>query len=334
MKILLATDAWEPQVCGVVRTLQATLKELESQGHEVELLHPGLFTNFPLPLYPEIRWSYGITTRRIQQVFERFQPDAVHVMTEGPIGWAVRNYCVARQLPFTTCFLTKFAEYLNQMCWAPIWLGNWYLRTFHGPASRVLVATPTMQTYLQQAGFTNTTALWPKGVDTDLFVPRAKPTRARPKCLYVGRVSVEKNMEAFLQCDLDVDLQVVGDGPALPSYERAYPRVEFLGYRFGAELAQCYAEADVLVFPSRTDTFGLVIIEALACGLPVAAYPVPGPQDILGGQTGVGCLHADLNMAIRRALLESDPQKCRELALSYNWAASTRQFLSQLAPVN
>ncbi|QGJ69962.1 Glycosyltransferase involved in cell wall biosynthesis [Planctomycetales bacterium 10988] len=332
MRILLATDAWEPQVCGVVRTLKTTLQELHRQGHQTTLIHPGHFSQFPVPFYPEIPFSYGIRQNYLHDIVQSVRPDAIHLMTEGPVGWAVRRYCLAHRLPFTTCFLTKFPDYLNQMIWVPKrWVWG-LMRLFHRPAEQVMVATPTMQNYLRENQFAQSLAIWPKGVDIDLFQPQAnKSTRDKKRLLYVGRVSVEKNIEAFLNLPNTYEKVVVGDGPSRGTFEKKFPEVKFLGYRHGEALAKEYGEADVMVFPSRTDTFGMVILESLACGTPVAAHPVPGPQDILAGHAHVGGIDESLEKAVEQALTDSHPHACRGLAQEYCWEQATHKFIQNLA---
>jgi glycosyltransferase involved in cell wall biosynthesis len=330
-QLVIATDAWKPQVNGVVRTLDTTISVLEGLGVHSTIIHPGLFRNFATPWYPEIAISYGRMQRIIRKLMDKTRPVSIHIATEGPVGRAVRRYCLRRGLRFTTAYHTKFPEYLKHQVGLPLWVGYSYLRRFHRPSARVLVATESMRDHLQQRRFSNRIGLWSRGVDAELFRPRQRSViRDKPVCLYVGRVSVEKNIEDFLRADIDCHKVVVGDGPARKSLEEAFPRVTFTGYKHGEELAQAYADADVFVFPSTTDTFGMVIIEALACGVPVAAYPVPGPMDIVPNGAGVGCLHADLKIAIETALASSDRQKCRELALRYTWENCTKQFLNSL----
>ncbi len=331
MRILLATDAWFPQINGVVRTLSRVVEELQAQGHEVEVLHPGRFRTVPCPTYPEIRLAVlpGGGTRRL---LEAFRPEAVHIATEGPIGWALRNLCVRRGLPFTTSYHTRFPEYLAARAPIPLALGYAVMRRFHRPSRGVMVATPTLRRELEGRGFRNV-ADWSRGVDTDLFKPRNDPAvdLPRPVCLYVGRVAVEKNLEAFLKLDLILGSKlVVGDGPQLAELKGRFPKAHFVGAKQGEELARHYASADVFVFPSRTDTYGLVMLEALASGLPVAAFPVPGPLDVVDGH-GIGVLDEDLAYAVERALA-IPPERCRAHALKFSWKACAEQFLRNLHP--
>ena len=280
MKIVLATDAWHPQVNGVVRSLTSTVEALRRRGHEVVVIEPSLFWTAPCPTYPEIRLAIGCA-RAVRKTLEKEQPDSIHVSTEGPIGWAVRNWCVRQGRPYTTAFHTRFPDYVSVRTGIPAdWIWK-VMRLFHGRADRTFAATQTLAEELQSRGITRT-HIWPRGVDLDQFNTSVPPHEAmtglpRPILLNVGRVAVEKNIEAFLDLDVPGSKVVVGGGPALDKLKADYPRVLFLGPKHGAELASTYASADVFVFPSRTDTFGLVNIEALACGLPVAAYPVAGP---------------------------------------------------------
>jgi glycosyltransferase involved in cell wall biosynthesis len=329
MRIALATDAWAPQTNGVVRTLCVTIDELQRTGHDVLTLHPGDFRTVPCPTYPEIRLAIA-PYRAISRCLAEFAPDAVHVATEGPVGSSVRRWCLRERRPFTTSYHTQFPEYVRARAPVPLALTYAYLRRFHAAASRTLVATPSMARRLEARGFRNLVP-WSRGVDTDLFRPRAKalPELARPLWLYFGRVAVEKGIEDFLGLDLPGTKLVVGVGPAERALRERYPQAVFAGYRQGEELATHIAAADVFVFPSRTDTFGLVLLEAMACGVPVAAYPVTGPIDVVhDGVTGV--LDADLRTAALAAL-RLDPAACRAHALRYTWQAATQQFLHHLA---
>ncbi len=329
MKILIVTDAWHPQINGVVRTLSITAEELQRRGHEVVILGPDQFRTYPLPTYKEIRVAWWAGGELLNQIDEH-QPDAIHIATEGPIGIAARNYCVRRGLHFTTSYHTKFPEYIAKRFPIPIgWIYK-FLRWFHEPSSAVMVATPTVQAELERHGFKRLVR-WTRGVHTDLFYPRPElPPLPYPKPiqLYVGRVAVEKNLPAFLNTKQPGTKIVVGSGPQLKQFEKNYPTVVFTGPKQGEELAKLYASADIFVFPSLTDTFGLVLLEALASGLPVAAYPVAGPLDVINDPT-VGCLDRDLNQAIATAL-SLDGNTCRAFALRYSWAAATQQFLDNL----
>lgn len=329
MKIALVSDAWTPQTNGVVKTLRMTVAGLHEMGHEVEIFHSGLFRTQACPGYPEIRLAL-LPYRQLAARLDQFQPDTVHIATEGPLGLAARRWCLRRRLAFTTSYHTQFPEYLRARLPVPLNLSYAYLRRFHAPAARTMVATASMQRQLQQRGFNNLVR-WSRGVDVNLFKPSSATLLdlPRPIALYLGRVSVEKNIEAFLALDLPGTKVVVGDGPARARLEAQYPHARFMGYRFGEELAGILAAADVFVFPSRTDTFGLVLLEAMACGVPVAAYPVTGPIDVVRqGVTGV--LDEDLQAATLAALT-LDRRDCRAQALENTWEMATRQFLSHLA---
>jgi glycosyltransferase involved in cell wall biosynthesis len=331
-RITLVTDAWHPQVSGVVRTLDTTCRLLQQFGHTVDVIEPSAFFTLPVPFYPEI--ALGLPrSGRIGQRLLRFRPDHLHIATEGPLGLLARR--IARRLGwrFTTSYHTRFPEYLHTLAAVPPQLTYVYLRWFHRAAERLLVATPTLAQELQQRGFTNTFAFWSRGVDTTVFHPRPKPALPypRPIFLYVGRISEEKGLEDFLRLALPGSKILVGDGPARQVWQQRYPDARFLGYRHGRELAELYAAADVFVFPSRTDTFGNVILEALASGVPVAAYPVPGPRDLITDPR-YGALHDDLQTAIHLALQRGDPAACTAYAQQYSWPNATRQFLQALVP--
>ncbi|EPY02022.1 glycosyltransferase family 4 protein [Magnetospirillum fulvum] len=336
MRILVVSDAWLPQVNGVVRTLDTLRSELERTGHEVVMLTPERFRTIPCPTYPEIRLAVR-PGPRIARLIEAAQPCAIHIATEGPLGWAARRYCLRRRLPFTTAYHTRFPEYIKARFRVPLPLSYAVMRRFHAASSRVMVATQGIETELEQRGF-HRIGRWSRGVDTDLFRPRPEARGddgpfaglPRPIFLYVGRVAVEKNIAAFLALDLPGSKVVVGDGPQLDDLRRRHPEIHFAGAQFGEALARHYAAGDVFVFPSRTDTFGLVLLEALASGLPVAAYPVPGPLDVIGASP-VGRLDTDLGKAALGAI-GIDPALCRAHALDFSWAASTRQFVENLAP--
>ncbi len=333
MKILVATDAWHPQVNGVVRTLVCVAREALALGAELEFLTPAKFWTLPMPTYPEVRLALpgpGDVDRRL----ERARPDAIHIATEGPIGHALRRICVRRGLPFTTSLHTRFPDYLAERLPMPErWTRDltWgLLRRFHSAGAAVLVATPTLGSELTTRGFKNV-KLWPRGVDAQLFRPRSGPTLDLPRPIFitVGRLAVEKNIEAFLKLDLPGTKLVVGDGPGRASLVRQFPNAVFLGAREGEPLAEIYAAADVFVFPSRTDTFGLVLLEALASGVPVAAFPAAAPRDVIGAAP-VGVLDEDLRLACLRAL-DLSRENCRDFALSRTWQTSARAFLDHLA---
>lgn len=329
MRIAIVTDAWRPQINGVVTTLGHTRAALEAMGHEVQMFTPLSHRTVPCPTYPEIRLSV-LPARKLSRLLSRFAPDCIHIATEGPLGIAARRYCQRRGLSFTTSYHTQFPEYVRSRAPVPLALSYALLRRHHGAARRTLVATEHQRRILVDRGFTNV-VIWSRGVDADTFAPTDAPLfgdLAGPVWLYAGRVSVEKNLEAFLELDLSGTKVVVGDGPALETLKSRYPQVEFCGYRFGPELAQHMASADVFVFPSTTDTFGLVMLEAMACGTPVAAYPVTGPIDVVTpGTTGV--LAEDLKEACLGAL-SLNREDCRRQALERTWTRATEQFLGQM----
>lgn len=332
MRLVIVTDAWRPQINGVVRTLDRLTNELRGLGHLIEVITPDSFMTVPCPGYREIRLAIA-PRRKVARLIAGFAPDAIHIATEGPLGFAARRYCLKRGLPFTTSLHTRFPEYIQARIGLPPRLGYALLRWFHRPSTAVMVATDLLRDELARRGFANLRA-WTRGVDTDLFHPRAKNffDLPRPIFLYVGRVAVEKNVQAFLDLDLPGSKVVVGDGPLLDHFRRRYPRVHFTGARTGEDLARHYAAGDVFVFPSRTDTFGLVQLEALASGVPVAAYPVPGPLDVVNGW-GVGYLDEDLGRAARAAL-EIPAERCREYALRFSWRRCTQQFLDNLSVID
>ena len=339
MRLAIATDAWAPQVNGVVRTLNETIRRLKGRGHEVEVISPDLFTTIACPGYPEIRLALA-PRFRLRKVLGAFKPDLVHISTEGPIGWSARAWCLKHRVPFTTAFHTRFPEYVAartnlspDLIW-PI------MRRFHKGSRVVLTATQSLRDELESRGI-HPTRLWSRGIDHDIFHLQqgkhpALQDIVKPILLSVGRVAVEKNLEAFLDADVPGTKVVVGDGPARAALEAQYPDAIFLGTRQGAELASIYASADVFVFPSKTDTFGLVILEALACGTPVAGYPVQGPLDIIGaeglGTNGVlkrpiGSLNADLSQAIQDAL-RLDRLDAAHYGATFCWDACTDQFVN------
>ena len=330
MRILIATDAWAPQVNGVVRTLETLGTQLGRLGHDVRFVTPEGFRTIPMPTYPEIKLAL-FARRAVGRIIDEFKPEAIHIATEGPVGLATRRNCVRRGISFTTSFHTRFPEYIHARFGVPTSWSYAGLRWFHGPATAVMVATQTLEKDLTARGFRNL-RMWSRGVDVELFKPAPKDwlELPRPVFLYVGRVAIEKSVEEFLKLDLPGSKLVVGDGPQLAELRARYPAVRFVGPKFGPELARHYAASDVFVFPSRTDTFGLVVLEALASGLPVAAHPVQGPIDIIGGNLTVGALSEDLGDAARRAMRLS-PQACRLFAMNFSWEACTRQFLTNLA---
>ena len=331
MRILIVTDAWSPQVNGVVTTVKNTVRELEALGHTVGLITPEGFTTLPCPTYPEIRLALAAGAR-VARMIEEFEPDAVHLETEAPLGLAARRHCLTSGRPFTTAYHTQFPEYVHARCRLPLAISYRWLRWFHGAAEAVLVPTPAIYRRLSARGFTNL-AYWSRGVDLSVFAPAQREPRIqeRPIFLYAGRVAIEKSLEDFLRLDLPGTKWVVGDGPARAGLESNFPRAVFHGMKYGSELAYFYQQADAFVFPSRTDTFGLVLVEAMACGTPVAAYPVTGPIDVIR-DPAVGALSEDLRAAALSALA-LDRGAVRNYAQQYSWAKATRQFLEQLRPV-
>jgi glycosyltransferase involved in cell wall biosynthesis len=338
MRILVATDAWHPQVNGVVRSLTMMAQAASTFGVEVSFLTPLSFRTVAMPSYPDLRLALP-QRAKIERLIAEARPDNIHIATEGPIGISVRRYCRKHGLPFTSSFHTRFPEYISARLPIPeswIWAA---LRWFHGASHAIMAATPALASELRGRGFRNV-VLWPRGVDTGQFHPRAADRELdfgcdlglpRPVFLSVGRVAVEKNLEAFLDLDLPGSKVIVGDGPARAALAQKYPQAVFLGARQGEQLAQAYAAADVFVFPSKTDTFGLVLLEALASGLPVAAFPVTGPRDVIG-TAPVGALNDDLRMACLSALAIS-PQACLAFAAGHTWEASARAFVENVAGV-
>jgi len=330
IKVLIVTDAWAPQVNGVVRTLEMLGNDLRTLGHEVRYVTPEGRITLPMPTYPEIRLSL-FPRASLEKEFRDFAPDAIHIATEGTLGLSARAICIKYGIPFTTSFHTRFPEYVHArfsfISEARVYR---FLRWFHGPATTMMVATPSLKAELEGHGFKNL-RIWSRGVDVDHFKPNngERLPYAGPIFLYVGRVAVEKNIEAFLKLDLPGTKVIVGDGPVRASLERKYPDAKFVGPKTGDDLSRAYAGSDVFVFPSKTDTFGLVTLEALASGTPVAAYPVQGPQDVIG-DAPVGALDNDLRAACLKALT-IDRAACRDFALSRSWKACTKQFLSNLA---
>jgi glycosyltransferase involved in cell wall biosynthesis len=323
-RILVATDAWHPQVNGVVRTLTMMAEVAKALGVDVGFLTPQPFRTFAMPSYPDLRLALPHPAK-VAELIEATKPDSIHIATEGPIGLLVRRYCRKHDLPFTTSFHTRFPEYVSARSPIPESLVWRLLRWFHRPSQAVMAATPALAAELRARGFRDV-VLWSRGVDTALFHPRTVDLCLPiPVFLSVGRVAIEKNLEAFLDLDLPGTKVVVGDGPARLALERKYPDAVFLGARHGEELAEIYAAADVFVFPSRTDTFGLVLLEALASGLPVAAFPVTGPRDVIG-TAPVAVLNDDLRVACLEAL-EIPSQACVNFAARHTWQASARVFV-------
>ena len=332
MKILIVTDAWEPQVNGVVRTLKMTRRELEAAGNAVEVLSPLGFRSIPCPTYPEIHLALT-TGRELERRIDAIAPDRLHIATEGPLGWGVRRIAKRRGWQFTTAYHSRFPEYVHARFRLPV---NWsyaLLRRFHNAGAATLAPTPAIVADLKARGFERP-RLWSRGVDLAMFqadgekLPRKN---GEPVFLYVGRLAVEKQVDAFLKLDLPGEKWVAGEGPERARLEARYPGVRWFGVLDGPELARLYRSADVMVFPSVTDTFGLVMVESMACGTPVAAFPVPGPIDVVG-QSGGGVLHNDLREACLRAL-ELPREPVRKHAEQFSWHAATQQFFEALRPV-
>src|SRR5680860_1136117 len=327
MRILVATDAWYPQVNGVVRTYERLAQEVPKLGAEISFLVPSLFRTLPCPTYPEIRLALA-TPRTVARHIERMRPDFIHIATEGPIGLMTRRYCRKTRWPFTTSYHTRFPEYVSARLPVP---ERWFYglqRRFHNGSAGTFVATPSVAADLAARGFERLMP-WSRGVDTELFRPRkVRVFGDKPVFLYVGRIAVEKNIKAFLDLDLPGRKVLVGGGPQAEELARRYPDVLFAGPREGEALAEAYASADVFVFSSLTDTFGLVMLEALACGVPVAAYPVSGPKDVLTDPQA-GVLSSDLKEAALQAL-RLDADAARAHALRYSWETSARQFLENM----
>jgi glycosyltransferase involved in cell wall biosynthesis len=334
MRILIATDAWEPQINGVVRTLARTVAECRAMGHEVEIVQPGEFKTVPLPTYSEIKLAVGCYGP-IQERLRSFEPEAIHIATEGPIGLATRRICLEWKLPFTTSYHTRFPEYVSARLPVPVGAGYAFMKWFHKPSGRVMVATDSMREELERHGFRNLSK-WTRGVDTELFRPHATQVYeglARPVWLNVGRVAVEKNLEAFLKLDLPGTKVVVGEGPQREELEARHPEAVFLGPKFGEDLSDCFAGADAFVFPSLTDTFGLVMLEAMACGTPVVGFNAPGPADVIPG-SGAGVV-AEGPEGLKDACLQSlkiDRAACRRHAERFSWRACAEEFVRNLEP--
>lgn len=330
MKIMIVTDAWEPQVNGVVRTLKQTMHELKKLGHVIEMITPLEFKTVPCPTYPDISLSL-FPGKKVKQKMAAFNPDAIHIATEGPLGIAARSYALKNKLPFTTAYHTRFPEYVKARTAIPLAVTYKFLRWFHDPSLALMAPTEVVIKDLKHYGFTNT-VLWTRGVDLDIFMMQESRVLESdpPIFLCVGRVAVEKNIEAFLELKLPGSKWVVGDGPALEGLKNKYPHVNYLGVLQQEELAKVYAAADVFVFPSKTDTFGLVLLEAMACGLPVAAYPVTGPIDVLG-DSDAGVMRENLQEACLLAL-RIPKESARKHAEKFSWKAASEQFLEHLKP--
>lgn len=331
MRIAIVSDAWRPQINGVVRTIEAIARLLRAEGHEVEVFGPDRFRTVPCPTYPEIRLSL-FPSSRLQHMLNLFAPDAIHLVTEGPLGWAARAFCLARDIPFTTAYHTRFPEYVHARTRIPLAWSYAFVRRFHARSAAVLVVAQSIRDELAARGLGNLVP-WSRGVDIAAFRPRPREPLpdARPIWLYAGRLAVEKNIKAFLDLDLPGTKWVVGGGPQMKALQRQYKAARFFGPVETAELSARYAQADCFVFPSRTDTFGLVMVEALASGLPVAAYPVPGPLDVVTTPK-VGALDEDLRAACLAAL-DCKPADCRAHAETFTWAQCAAQFRNSLHPI-
>lgn len=334
-RLLIVSDAWHPQVNGVVRSIENTNRELARMGIEVTMITPEGFRNIPCPTYPEIRLSIA-SYRKVATQIEAAQPTYVHIATEGPLGLTARRWCLKNGMPFSTSYHTRFPEYVAARLPIP---QNWlyaFVKWFHNAGFGCMVATPSLAYELKQKGISNLLP-WSRGIDSTLFRPQPLEENPfglpRPIFMTVGRVALEKNLPAFLDLDLPGSKVVVGDGPARAELQKLYPKVHFLGSKFGEALAHAYSQADVFVFPSKTDTFGNAILEALASGVPVAAYPVTGPADILAGDETAGIVNDDLGEACRAAL-SSSREAARALALNYSWEAATTQFIGNVRVAN
>ncbi|MCX7363151.1 MAG: glycosyltransferase family 1 protein [Alphaproteobacteria bacterium] len=331
MRIAIVSDAWRPQINGVVRTVETIVRLLQAEGHEIEVFGPDRFRTVPCPTYPEIRLSL-FPSARLHHMLKLFRPDAIHLVTEGPLGWSARAFCLKRGLPFTTAYHTRFPEYVRARVRIPISWSYAFVRRFHAPSSAVLVVAQSIRDELAARGFRNLVP-WSRGVDIAAFrpQPRVDVGDPRPIWLYAGRVAVEKNIKAFLDLDLPGSKWVVGGGPQLKELRRRHKGVRFFGSVSTEDLSRHYAEADCFVFPSRTDTFGLVMVEALASGVPVAGYPVPGPLDVVTIPT-VGAIDQDLRAACLRAIACA-PEDCRKHAESFTWDRCAREFLDTLRAI-
>lgn len=330
MRIAIVTDAWPPQRNGVVRVLACLCEQLERLGHQLLVIEPGRFRTIPCPSYPEIKLSL-FAGAELGKALNTFAPDAIHLATEGPLGWAARRWCLNRRLPFTTAYHTKFPHYVRARTGVPLSWPYALIRRFHAPSTAVLCPSPSVRRELAEWGFANAVE-WSHGVDAVTFHPQAKDfvDLPRPLFLYVGRVAVEKNLPAFLSLDLPGSKMVVGDGPARAGLMKRFPRVHWRIANGDAELSRYFAAGDCFVFPSKTDTFGLVMLEALASGVPVAAFPVSGPQDVIG-DAPVGVLNHDLRTAALAAL-NIPASQCRDHACRFSWERVTAEFLALLAP--
>lgn len=331
MRIAIVSDAWRPQINGVVRTIETIVRLLQAEGDQIEVFGPDRFRTVPCPTYPEIRLSL-FAGARLAHMLKLFAPEAIHIVTEGPLGWAARGFCLRRGIPFTTAYHTRFPEYVHARVRLPLAWSYALVRRFHAPSSGVLVVARSIREELAARGFRKLVP-WSRGVDIAAFrpQPREELEDARPVWLYAGRLAVEKNIEAFLGLDLPGTKWIVGTGPQRRELERRCRDARFFGAVDSTELAYRYAQADCFVFPSRTDTFGLVMVEALASGVPVAAYPVPGPLDVVTSSK-VGALDDDLRAACLAAI-GCTPEDCRARAETFTWAECACQFRHVLQPI-
>jgi glycosyltransferase involved in cell wall biosynthesis len=331
LRIAIVSDAWRPQINGVVRTIETIVRLLQAEGHEVEVFGPDRFRTLPCPTYPEIRLSL-FPASRLHHMLKLFAPDAIHLVTEGPLGWAARAFCRKRNIPFTTAYHTRFPEYVHARIRIPVAWSYAFVRWFHAPSAAVLVVAQSIRDELTARGFTNLVP-WSRGVDIAAFKPRPREQLQdpRPIWLYAGRLAVEKNINAFLDLDLPGTKWVVGGGPQMKELQRRYKGARFFGSVDSEELSARYAQANCFVFPSRTDTFGLVMVEALASGVPVAGYPVPGPLDVVTTPK-VGALNEDLRTACLAAV-DCKPADCRAHAETFTWAQCAAQFRNALRPI-
>ncbi len=333
-KIAFITDAWHPQINGVVTTIDNTCRILQQKGAELLMITPDQFKTLPCPSYPSIKLAI-FCDAKVKRLLDNFAPDHIHIATEGPLGLAARKYCLKSNIAFTSSFHTLFAEYIHLRFKVPIAWGYKLLHWFHKPATRTMVATAKVEQDLVTKGFKPEKLVrWSRGVDTERFKPSHKDfmTVPKPVSMYVGRVAIEKNLEAFLKLPVPGTKVVVGDGPQLAELRKTFPEVVFTGFQTGDALANYMASADVFVFPSKTDTFGIVMLDALACGVPVAAYPVQGPLDVLI-ENETGCMHEDLQTAFYAALTLNS-ENCRQQALKYSWEKCSDQFINNLVPVH
>ncbi len=342
MKVLIISDAWHPQVNGVVRTYEYLEHEIKKRGHKTEIIGPADFAaNVPMPFYPEIKLVIRPYSR-LKRLIKDFAPDRIHIATEGPLGWAARKYCLKNNISFSTSYHTQFPDYLaKRFAWLIPPLYNAVhrcavkiVRKFHTPSSAIMVATKSLEKQLLEWGFPQTTTPLTRGIDSTIFYPGEKTILKDvpgPVALYVGRIAIEKNLDAFLEMPWKGTKVIVGDGPVRSELEKKHLKALFVGKKKGAELAEYYRSSDVFVFPSKTDTFGIVLIESLACGLPVAAYNVMGPKDIITSPDYGALEETDLLKAANRALKDANKEKCAAYALqNYSWEIAGKQFIDAL----